>query len=1401
VAAPRLFLSSERPYFPDTPGAIVKIELHGTGAIDVRLYRVADPERFLIGQKDLERLDLHPRGATAAPRRRIAAAALADAMADIATDLARSARASASPLARSLFRKLMPDDSLARPGEVPFLQGWELVDRWRLPCGHVEAESEIAYCDLDVGPRPSGLYIVEGVYGRDVGYTLAVVSRLGLLARGAGDRIAALAVDSRTGVPFPGVQITFHSDGAVIARGTSGKDGSFSMKLPHQLHAVARAGPDVAILDLERQRTPVVDRRFLVMTDRSNYAPGDTLRYKIVGRTTGGDSPRGDIVVTLEDGRGSVLQRETKELSPAGTVTGQAVIPDGVSPGAFRLVAFDNHAPVPAQGGGELWVRRAPEPEIVVDARIVADTGRPPSVEAQVLAHGRPVPKAPCSYQLSAARLTAVGQDAFEELERDEIDTGPDGRARITFDRGADYDAQLAVDLECRDPEGRIGVGHAESTRIVGTFRTLLTTDRKLYAPGQTATVSVQTLTAQGAPRSASVRLSVIAFRALPGGESGREEIVNDTVRSDADGRVEFHFAVAQAGYYVVEAYDGIRRVAETFVYASSEGGDIPETPEALTIVQDKSQYAAGETARILILTPFEAGSVFVTVEAADIVRHEVLAVHGYSAATSVKITQALAPNFQLSALGIFAGNSYRREQTIHVGSVPELQVRIEPEQAVAAPGDEVLVRVEVLDHGRPAPSADVALWAIDAAEGPPAFPWPTSFFHPDRRSLGEGASSTSLRLSSYSRPLRTAMAEEDVVERFKSAGVERPRVPTLGVATFSPALVTDARGHTSARVRVPSQGGVLALRAVAASGPLFGHAESAVAIARGVSVRIDAPAVAAPGDSIEVRARLLNLDSRSQSATLRLLGGGTTLDRSIDLLGGAEATLPVRASMGDRPLDLSARLAPGASVAKSIRQMARQGPAIRRAGILMPGTRVDIGSPGGEGPLSLTAASQPRAIAHLARSALGDEATGLVDVAVSRVLARIAEGQAGSSQDPEWQRGARLDMARLVALARPDGTFGAFDGGSPDRSRTARALIAMELMRRLGVPVEEGTRTRAVLRLAEARTSTTDAEAVWALALSGQPADIVDDLLSSEEEGEESVSARAQLVLALEALGRVAKAVEVAARLERTGRAGSGGACFSDRPCDASSLSPPVVKSTALSALALAAAKPRSRFLVPALRAIAGQALGAGRAAGGESGLAALALAGWPSSTSGRLRVESLGRRLAEFDLTGGEKHAGWPVSSVSLLARSAPVAFVADLGGPPAPTARPSVQRTYAAVGHAGGRIGIGDEVRVEIEVQAPPSEAIEIRDVLPSGLVPILHPGDKDPLLAFHEAGGHRFITDSSTLGFDLAAPKGVAKVIYLARAAFAGEFTAPPVEVVGPGFRGFSKAQRLTVDTSR
>lgn len=113
---------------------------------------------------------------------------------------------------------------------------------------------------------------------------------------------------------------------------------------------------------------------------------------------------------------------------------------------------------------------------------------------------------------------------------------------------------------------------------------------------------------------------------------------------------------VGDAGTYVVrgEAKDANGRSTrtETQIYVHGEDAVVwDQDDRRVDIVPDKKQYEPGQTANLLLRSPFDEAWGVVIVEREGISRHIAVAVHGGAAAVPLKIAKSMVPGVTVSAM------------------------------------------------------------------------------------------------------------------------------------------------------------------------------------------------------------------------------------------------------------------------------------------------------------------------------------------------------------------------------------------------------------------------------------------------------------------------------------------------------------------------------------------------------------------------------------------------------------------------------------------------------------------------------------------------------------------------------------------------------------------------------
>ncbi len=204
-----------------------------------------------------------------------------------------------------------------------------------------------------------------------------------------------------------------------------------------------------------------------------------------------------------------------------------------------------------------------------------------------------------------------------------------------------------------------------------------------------------------------------------------------EALRTDDKGRASVTFIPPRGGIYRarVTAWDERSNASRASAYLWVAGRDfIPwqqRNDRGFNLVTDKKRYQAGETAQVLIASPFQGESyALVTVERGSILHREVIKLSGNSAIYPLPITPQMAPNAYLSVVVMKGVDETNPRPNFRVGitqlavdpSRQNIRVEIIPDREQAAPGEQVRYTVRTRDQdGRPL-RAEVSLALSDLA-------------------------------------------------------------------------------------------------------------------------------------------------------------------------------------------------------------------------------------------------------------------------------------------------------------------------------------------------------------------------------------------------------------------------------------------------------------------------------------------------------------------------------------------------------------------------------------------------------------------------------------------------------------------------------------------------------------
>ena len=374
------------------------------------------------------------------------------------------------------------------------------------------------------------------------------------------------------------------------------------------------------------------------------------------------------------------------------------------------------------------------------------------------------------------------------------------------------------------------------------------------------------------------------------------------------------------------EATDGRgRRSATSFGRWIAGSGYAPwsdETQFRMDVIADRDRYSVGDTATVMLASPFTNAEAWVTVEREGIIEQRRLRLSSGSTTISLPITEAFVPNAFVSVV-VTRGRTEPPGKlddpgrpTIRVGyaelrvtpEVKRLAVRVEPLAAEYRPGDTARVRVAVRDRRDAGARSEVALWAVD--EGVLSL---TGYRTPDPLDLLYQARGLGMRLASNLVVVAPQVPNGDKGARRSAGGgggaeaadVLRSRFKTT--AFFLGSVVTDPQGNATVSAALPENLTTFRLMAVAVTaGDRYGSGESKILVTRPLVARPALPRFVRPGDELLAGAVINRRDGAAGQVRvaaavegMRFIGDA---QRSATLAAGrgAEVRFRFRAQPGD---------------------------------------------------------------------------------------------------------------------------------------------------------------------------------------------------------------------------------------------------------------------------------------------------------------------------------------------------------------------------------------------------------------------------------------------------------------------------------------------------------------------
>lgn len=436
-----------------------------------------------------------------------------------------------------------------------------------------------------------------------------------------------------------------------------------------------------------------------VYTDRPIYRPGQTMYWKAIIRRDNDaryslPTPGQPVTVTINDDQGNVVSQRQQTLNPLGATDGSLELGPDASTGYYYInVRLSEEMGYGV--GFQVAEYRKPEYEVSSQTdKAEYSQGEQIKVTAQAsYFFGGPVKNAKVNWVLTAGDAPfdykGSGWYSFSDFDWWEASTfspfggmvsqgtaTTDAEGQVTFTVPADitkYKAsqRFTFDITIQDLNNQAVSTQASAIVHKGAYYIGLAPRGYVLQAGQKAQVDVLTVDPQSKP-VANQRVELVVSQVewqsvrqqLEDGnfywvtQPKKTGVLTQTVTTDANGAAVLEWTPPSSGEYKVDATgrDSMGNTIRSGAYMWVAGDDYAawrqENNDRIKLVVDKEEYKVGETAEVLIPSPYQgAVKALVTIERGRVLSKEVIELTTNSHVLRVPITDQYAPNVFVSVV------------------------------------------------------------------------------------------------------------------------------------------------------------------------------------------------------------------------------------------------------------------------------------------------------------------------------------------------------------------------------------------------------------------------------------------------------------------------------------------------------------------------------------------------------------------------------------------------------------------------------------------------------------------------------------------------------------------------------------------------------------------------------
>jgi len=885
-------------------------------------------------------------------------------------------------------------------------------------------------------------------------------------------------------------------------------------------------------------KVEVYTDRPIYRTDQKVYFKGtvrldDDVKYSLPPAGT-------QVETTLFDGNGRQVQTATVTLNDFGSFDGEFQIAAGGALGYYRLSVRLGSPPNQWGSDTSFQVAEYRKPEYQVSVT----TNQQEYVQGDRIAvnlqasyfFGGPVAGAKVTWRVTSRdyNFRLAGNDWYSFFDADLLENRkPSGGLRAQGTGVTDAEGKFAFEIPVdvsQDPLSQVFTVEA-SVQDVNNQEVSARTDvvahksalylglrptRYVGQTGESQAIELISVDKDGKPIPSTAVVATVLLRKwstvrekLPTGGyrwvSTHEdtEVAKQNVTTDATGKAKFSFTPQAGGSYwvVVRSRDSAgneaRSAAGVWVSDRQYVGWRVENNDRLNLVADKKLYEVGDTAKVLIPSPFPQATALLTVERGHILSRRVLQLDTNSPVIEVPIEAGYLPNVYVSVVLVNVPDA-QSPPSFKLGYAElsvstadkQLNVTVTPDKSRYEPQDTANYTVKTTDHAGHPVSAELSFALVDASvlsladdRTQPAI----ELFY-GRRPLGVMSAST-LAVSMDRISADTAAMGKGVGDGMSELP-QGVRADFRDTAYWNPTVKTDANGTAKVAVKLPDNLTTWRARVRGLTADtLVGSAESDIVTSKTLLVRPITPRFFTAGDQSALQAIVQNQSTAPVEVEVSFQGKGVepqdTKDYKVYKItvpagGNQKVGWPVRVGQaGEASLLFSAKPTSGSLKADAVGlTLPIQPPATAEvtatAGEVTDQITEKVVAPASVdrslGELTVNVASSLAAGMKYSSQYLEEYPYECTEQTISRFLPRILISRAFSKLGLPDKDGLAAELPSIISRSlqrlykgqHGDGGWGWWSDDQSDPWMTAYALLGLTEAKNSGVTVDPGAIRRA---------------------------------------------------------------------------------------------------------------------------------------------------------------------------------------------------------------------------------------------------------------------------------------------------------------------------------------------------